>query len=363
MGSSHRSAATWFIAIVAVAVGLPAVLGGAFTGNGTQPPLAFSPYPPGACAGCHGSTGNCHNVTSPVLTLIDSNGINTGVPMPIERTYTETAPGSGILVNHDDTAYAVIVPAWTAGDLTIEATLRYQIASDDYIAFLRDQAVANGFPDGCIPRSTGLPGMSRGELLDDVWTRYDRAPPTAMTADAAPVAVALGDVSQHRQVHGDEGQRAPSRRPLRPKAARLDHGQAPEIIGRRSIRADRRSLSRYQTTAAGAAPVSVSVSVSDPDSVSDSDPDSVSDSDPDPDPEPDPGDSVNGAASIPATGAPPADLPSLTLCRARPGRGSRIPSTDGVPKPVRHLANQCCRPSRCAGSWCAPTAPPRRPCR
>ena len=33
--------------------------------------------------------GNCHNVTNPVLTLIDSNGIDTGVPVPVERTYKE----------------------------------------------------------------------------------------------------------------------------------------------------------------------------------------------------------------------------------------------------------------------------------
>jgi hypothetical protein len=32
--------------------------------------------------------GNCHNVTHPVLTLIQ-NGVDTGIPMPIERTFSE----------------------------------------------------------------------------------------------------------------------------------------------------------------------------------------------------------------------------------------------------------------------------------
>jgi hypothetical protein len=110
---------------------------------------------------------------------------------PVNYTYPETSPGSGILVNYDDTEYAVTVPSSLAGDLTIEATLFYQIASDDYIRFLRDQAVVNTFSDDCIPRSTGLPGLSRGELLYDMWTRYDRAPPTAMAASSSAVTVAL----------------------------------------------------------------------------------------------------------------------------------------------------------------------------
>ena len=33
--------------------------------------------------------GNCHNVTSPAKTLIDENGVDTGIPYPIERTFAE----------------------------------------------------------------------------------------------------------------------------------------------------------------------------------------------------------------------------------------------------------------------------------
>ncbi len=84
---------------------------------------------------------------------------------PVNYSYPETAPGSGILVNYDDTSYTVPIPPSAAGDLTVEATLRYQTASDDYVEFLLDQALANNFPDDCIPRSTGLPDMSRGEIL------------------------------------------------------------------------------------------------------------------------------------------------------------------------------------------------------
>jgi hypothetical protein len=110
---------------------------------------------------------------------------------PVGYTYPETSPGSGILVNFDVTEYVVTIPASAGGELTVEATLRYQTASDDYVLFLLDQAVTHGFPDDCIPRSTGLPDASRSEILYDMWTRYDRAPPVAMAAAATAVEVGL----------------------------------------------------------------------------------------------------------------------------------------------------------------------------
>jgi hypothetical protein len=118
-------------------------------------------------------------------------GMNDIETRPVNYTYPETSPGSGILVNYDDSAYTVEIPISTGGPLAVEATLRYQTASDDYVLFLLDQAVTNGFPDDCIPRSTGLPTMSRGEILHDMWTRYDRAPPVPMASAAASVDVGL----------------------------------------------------------------------------------------------------------------------------------------------------------------------------
>jgi hypothetical protein len=51
--------------------------------------------------------------------------------------------------------------------------------------------VNNGFADDCIPRSTGMPDMSRAEILHDMWTRYDRTPPVAMAAASVSVVVGL----------------------------------------------------------------------------------------------------------------------------------------------------------------------------
>jgi hypothetical protein len=119
-------------------------------------------------------------------------GMNDIETRPVNYTYPETSQGSGILVNFDDTDYTVAIPPSVPGaQLSVEATLRYQTTSDDYVLFLRDQAVDNGFPDDCIPRSTGLPDMSRGEILHDMWTRYDRAPPVPMDVSMALIDVGL----------------------------------------------------------------------------------------------------------------------------------------------------------------------------
>ena len=102
---------------------------------------------------------------------------------PVNYTYPETSPGSGILVNYDDTAYQIPIPADAVPPITVEARLYFQTASREYVEFLRDEAVNNGFPDDCLPRSTGLPGMSRGELLYDMWERYDRSAPVDVASD------------------------------------------------------------------------------------------------------------------------------------------------------------------------------------
>ncbi len=99
---------------------------------------------------------------------------------PVGYTYPETFVGSGVLVNYDLTDYQIPVPANTPLPLTVEATLNYQTMSKEYVEFLRDQAIENSFPDDCLPRTDGLPNMSRAEILYDFWERYDRSPPVNM---------------------------------------------------------------------------------------------------------------------------------------------------------------------------------------
>ncbi len=111
---------------------------------------------------------------------------------PVGYAYPETAPGSGILVNYDDVGYKVKVPESTPSPVSVEATLRYQTASKEYIEFLRDEAIDNSFPDDCIPGSGAQAlGLSRGEYLYTLWNdpSYGRSPPVDMAADSAAVEV------------------------------------------------------------------------------------------------------------------------------------------------------------------------------
>ncbi len=129
-------------------------------------------------------------------------GANDLETQPVGYAYPETAPGSGILVNYDVTTYDITVPDDAPDPITVEATLYFQTASKEYVEFLRDQALDNGFPNDCLPRNGGTPSMSRGEILYDMWSRYDRSPPVDMGSASQQIDLRLfvdgfesGDVS------------------------------------------------------------------------------------------------------------------------------------------------------------------------
>jgi hypothetical protein len=112
---------------------------------------------------------------------------------PVGYAYPEASPG--ILVHYDDTQYSVPVPAAALTPLTVRATLRYQTSSKEYIDFLRDEAVDEGFADDCIPRSeewswpTPVTERSRGELLHFLWDNGTKSAPVDMVEDEADVDI------------------------------------------------------------------------------------------------------------------------------------------------------------------------------
>ena len=109
---------------------------------------------------------------------------------PVGYSYPQTAPGSGILVNFDDTAYTVPTAGFV-GPLRATATLQYQTASRDYIDFLRDQALENSqlSENAMCGRSwtVGPAGQSRGAFLHQKWSdpAFGRSPPVPMRSASA----------------------------------------------------------------------------------------------------------------------------------------------------------------------------------
>ena len=118
---------------------------------------------------------------------------------PVGYAYPYVAPGSARTVNYDETTYTIPLPPGTAGDIVVTATLKFQIASDDYITFLRDQAVEGAFPDEntmCStgpnrPFTVGPQGQTRGEFMYDLWSdpAYGRSPPEDMVAASGSVSL------------------------------------------------------------------------------------------------------------------------------------------------------------------------------
>lgn len=119
---------------------------------------------------------------------------------PVGQVYPPVSPGAPALVNYDVAEYAVPLPGGVSGPLTVTATLKFQLASDDYIHFLNNQAIERGFPaenqmcaDGPgRPFTSGPQGLSRGAFLFGLWNdpAYGRSPPEDMVS--ASTVVQLG---------------------------------------------------------------------------------------------------------------------------------------------------------------------------
>jgi hypothetical protein len=116
---------------------------------------------------------------------------------PVGYVYPETAPGSGMLVNFDVTPYEFAVPPGTPGPLQVRATLRFQVASKEYIEFLRNTAVESQPP---IPSENLMCGRdwdvgpgdkSRGQFLFDLWNDpvLGKSPPVDMVTETVATPV------------------------------------------------------------------------------------------------------------------------------------------------------------------------------
>ncbi len=117
---------------------------------------------------------------------------------PIGHVYPETFPGSGKLVNYDDAVYSIPVAAGVARPIRVTSTLRHQIASKEYIEFLRDESARVNVPSEnamCAappfkraPLATGPRTQRRADFMYDLWRNNGRSPPVDMRTASASTA-------------------------------------------------------------------------------------------------------------------------------------------------------------------------------
>ncbi|MCK9537801.1 hypothetical protein [Dokdonella sp.] len=119
---------------------------------------------------------------------------------PVAASYPETAPGSGILVNHDTARYRFSLPAGAPGPFTTKARLYYQTTSKEYVEFLRDEAIANGTQGEnqmCAggpnrPFVVGPQDRTRGEYVYQLWNNPPNHPEQPGYGKSPPELMALG---------------------------------------------------------------------------------------------------------------------------------------------------------------------------
>lgn len=101
-------------------------------------------------------------------------------------TYPVDPENPSQVVNYDVTDYQVPIAGET-GPFEVTTTLKFQIASKDYIEFLERQAVDNSFEteNQMCDRTwaVGPADQSRGAFMKDLWETYGRAAPVDMVLD------------------------------------------------------------------------------------------------------------------------------------------------------------------------------------
>lgn len=112
--------------------------------------------------------------------------------LPVGITYPARPGHPDQVVNYDVTSYQVPITGVT-GPISFEATLKYQIASKEYIDFLDKQATVNGFQsENLMCNRTWTEGpadLSRGAFMKSLWETYDRSPPVDMVMDFLEVVL------------------------------------------------------------------------------------------------------------------------------------------------------------------------------
>lgn len=106
--------------------------------------------------------------------------------LPVGITYPAHPTNTGQVVNYDETTYQIPITGIT-GPVSVEAVLKYQIASKEYIDFLSQEAIDNSFESENLmcdrTWTEGPADQTRGGYMKTLWETYDRSTPVDMVMD------------------------------------------------------------------------------------------------------------------------------------------------------------------------------------
>jgi hypothetical protein len=95
------------------------------------------------------------------------------------------------LVNYDETQYTIPIPMGTQLPLTVTATLKFQVASKEYIEFLDNESTANAIPsenDLCNRTLTvGPSDQSRSAFMKTLWDNNGKSAPVDMKTSSLQI--------------------------------------------------------------------------------------------------------------------------------------------------------------------------------
>ncbi len=109
---------------------------------------------------------------------------------PVGITYPAHPTRPGELVNYDVANYQIPITGVSL-PITVTATLKFQIASKEYIDFLDDEATDNAFPTENLmcnrSWTIGPADQSRGAFMKDLWDTNGKSAPVDMTFDSLEI--------------------------------------------------------------------------------------------------------------------------------------------------------------------------------
>ena len=139
------------------------------------------------CENLDGGVRHFHFVQNDCIvkdTRIPPLGFRGGSDVEIKPTgiIYPTSPGdSSTLVNYDVTGYTFTIPGGVVYPLTVEATLKYQTTSKEYIDFLDSNSTTPSENTLCNrSQTTGPANQSRGAFMKTLWENNGKSAPVDM---------------------------------------------------------------------------------------------------------------------------------------------------------------------------------------